>query len=134
MIKLYERHLRRAWTRYDTFAILEEHFLDHILKLASASEHKEIIISLMELFNLIAEIPNSTCFTDESVPPETDRRVYIVPSLLLYNPDLPAFIPEGADQVYLFYFSELYFPESVFNQIIVKMIRWNVQKQFQIDR
>ena len=132
--QVVDHHLRRAWTRYDTFAILEEHFLDHILKLASASEHKEIIISLMELFNLIAEIPNSTCFTNESVPPETDKRVYIVPSLLLYNPDLPVFIPEGADQVYLFYFSELYFPESVFNQIIVKMIRWNVQKQFQIDR
>ena len=132
--QVVDRHLRHAWTRYDTLAILEEHFLDHILKLASASEHKEIIVSLMELFNLIAEIPNSTCFTDESVPPETDKRVYIVPSLLLYNPDLPVFIPEGADQVYLFYFSELYFPESVFNQIIVKMIRWNVQKQFQIDR
>ena len=133
--QVVDNHLYRAWTRYDKFAILEEQFLDHILKLApSASEHKEIIISLMELFNLIAEIPNGTYFTDESAPPETDKRVYIVPSLLLYNPTLPVFIPKDADQVYLFYFSELYFPESVFNQIIVKMIRWNVEKQFQIDR
>ena len=134
--QVVDSHLYHAWTRYDTFAILEEHFLDYILKLASASEHKEIIISLMELFNLIAEIPSTTYFTDESAPAEdeTDKRVYIVPSLLLYNPKLPVFIPEEADQIYLLYFSELYFPESIFNQIIVKMIRWNVQKQFQIDR
>ena len=126
--------LYRAWKRYDAFAILEEEFLDHILMLASVSEHKEIIISLMELFNLITEIPYDTCFDDEPAPPQTDKKVYIVPSLLLYNPDLPVFIPEKADQIYLFYFSELYFPESTFNQILVKMIRWNVQKQFQISR
>ena len=126
--------LYHAWKRYDKFAILEEPFLDHILQLASVSEHKEIIISLMESFNLLAEIPNSTCFADESVPPQTNTKVYIVPSLLLYNPDLPMFIPEKADQIYLFYFSELYFPESAFNQILVKMIRWSVQKKFQIIR
>ena len=132
--QVVDNHLHRAWTRYDTFAILEEQFLDYILKLASASEHKEIIISLMELFNLMAEIPSTTYFNDEPAPPKTDKRVYIVPSLLLYNPDFPIVIPEDADQVYLFYFSEMYFPESVFNQIIVKMIRWNVEKEFQIHR
>ena len=84
----------------------------------------------MELFNLLAEIPNKICFTGESAPPETDKKVYIVLALLLYN--LPNFIPEKADQIYLFYFSEYYFPESAFNQILVKMIRWNVQKKFQI--
>ena len=134
--QVVDKHpLHRAWKRYDTLAILEEHFLDHILLLASVSEHKEIIISLMELFNLLAEIPSNTYFTDEPAPPpETDNRVYIVPSLLLYNPKLPVLIPEKADQIYLFYFSDLYFPESTFNQIIVKMIRWNVQKKLQINR
>ena len=126
--------LHRAWKRYDKFAILEELFLDHILQLASVSEHKEIIVSLMESFNLLAEIPNNTCFADESALPPADKKVYIVPALLLYNPDLPTFIPEKADQIYLFYFSELYFPESAFNQILVKLIRWNVQKKFQIIR
>ena len=129
-----KHHLRRAWKRYDTYAILEEQFLDHILCLASVTEHKDIIISLMQLFNLLAEIPSKTCLTDESAPPPTDKRVFIVPALLLYDPDLPVFIPEKADQIYLFYFSELYFPESTFNQIIVKMIRWNVKKQFLISR
>ena len=126
--------LYHAWKRYDKYAILEERFLDHILQLAFVSEHKEIIISLMELFNLLAEIPNNTCFVNESASPPTDQKIYIVPALLLYNPDLPIFIPEKADQNYLFYFSELYFPESTFNQILVKMIRWNVQKKFEIIR
>ena len=125
--------LHRAWKRYDKYAILEEPFLDHILQLASVSEHKEIIISLMESFNLLAEIPNNTRFADECTPPQTDKKVYIVPALLLYNPDFPAFIPEQ-DQIYLFYFSELYFPESLFTQILVKMIRWSVQKSFHIIR
>ena len=135
--QVVDKHpLHRAWKRYDTFAILEEQFLDHILKVASVTdpEHKKIIISLMELFNLLAEIPRNTCLSDESAPPPGDRKVYIVPALLLHNPDLSVFIPQNADQIYLFYFSELYFPESVFNQILVKMIRWNVQKQFQISR
>ena len=135
--QVVDKHrLHRAWKRYDTFAILEEQFLDHILKVASVTdpEHKKIIISLMELFNLLAEIPSNTCLSDESAPPPGDRKVYIVPALLLHNPDLSVFIPQNADQIYLFYFSELYFPESVFNQILVKMIRWNVQKQFQISR
>ena len=135
--QVVDKHpLHRAWKRYDTFAILEEQFLDHILKVASVTdpEHKKIIISLMELFNLLAEIPSNTCLSDESAPPPGDRKVYIVPALLLHNPDLSVFIPQNADQIYLFYFSELYFPESVFNQILVKMIKWNVQKQFQISR
>ena len=126
--------LCHPWKRYDDYAILEEEFLDHILQLAFVSEQKEIIISLMELFNLLAEIRNDTCFDDEPAPPQTDKRVFIVPSLLLYNPDLPVFIPEKADQIYVFYFSDKYFPESAFNQILVKMIRWNEQKQFKISR
>ena len=126
--------LYRSWKRYDTYAILEEEFLDHVLKLVSVSEHKEIIISVMELFNLLAEIPVNTCFANDSAPPQTEQKVYIVPALLLYDCNLPTVILEKADQTYLFYFSELYFPESVFNQILVKMIRWNVQKQFQIIR
>ena len=137
-----EHPLYRAWTRYDTYAILEEEFLDHILQLASVSEHKYIIISLMELFNLLAEIPRNTHFIDElTPPPQTGKKVYIVPALLLHNPDHSLCKPEKSncklekpDQIYLFCFFEKYFPESAFNQILVKMIKWNVQKKYQISR
>ena len=129
-----EHPLHHAWEKYNESAILEERFLDHILELASVSEHKNIIISLMELFNLITEIPSGIYFNDDSIPPSTDERVYIVPALLLYDPNLPVSIPKNADQIYMYYFSEQYFPESAFNQMLVKMIRWNVQKQFKIIR
>ena len=131
-----KRPLHRAWKRYDEFAILEEQFLEHIFKKATVCdpEHKQIIVSLMELFNLLAEIPNSTCLADESAPPPCTGKVYMIPSLLLYNYDHCVRIPQVADQIYLFYFSELYFPESVFNQVLVKIIKWNVQKQFKISK
>ena len=128
--------LHHAWKRYDKFAILEEQFLEHIFKMANVSDpgHKQIIVSLMELFNLLAEIPNNTCLADEPAPPPCKGKVYIVPSLLLYNHDLSVCIPQIANQIYLFYFSEMYFPESVFNQVLVKIIKWNVQKQFKISK
>ena len=126
--------LYHAWQRYDKYAILEEEFLDHILKLASVLDHKEIIISLMKSFNLLAEIPTDTCFIGESIPPPHDGRVFIVPALLLHDPDFPVDQMEREDQVYIFYFPDYYFPESVFNQLLVKMIVWNVQKGFKVIR
>ena len=126
--------LYHAWQRYDKYAILEEEFLDHILKLASVLDHKEIIISLMKSFNLLAEIPTDTCFIGESVPPPRDGKVFIVPALLLHDPDFPTDQIEKEDQVYIFYFPDYYFPESVFNQLLVKMIVWNVQKGFKVIR
>ena len=126
--------LYHAWQRYDKYAILEEKFFDHILRLASVLDHKEIIISLMQSFNLLAQIPTSTCFIGESIPPPRDGRVFIVPALLLHNPDLPVYQMEKEGQVYMFYFPDYYFPESVFNQLLVKMITWNVEKGFKIIR
>ena len=78
--------LYHAWKRYDTYAILEEEFLDHVLELASVCERKEIIISLMELFNLLAEIHNDTCFDDEPAPPQTDKKsVYSSCTLIIQS-------------------------------------------------
>ena len=126
--------LHRAWKRYDTFAILEERFLDHILMQASVLHIKEVIISLMQSFNLLAQIPTNTCFAGESTPPPQEGKVFIVPALLLYDPELAVYKPVKQDQVYTYYFSDLYFPESVFNQILVKIITWSVQRAFQIIR
>ena len=123
-----------SWKRYDTFAILEEHFLDHILMQASVMHLKEIIISLMQSFNLLTQIPTNTCFAGESTPPPLEGKVFIVPALLLYDPQLAACKPKEQDQVYMYYFTDLYFPESAFNQILVKMICWNAERSFQIIR
>jgi len=126
--------LHRAWKRYDKFAVLEEPFLDHILIQSSDLALKDVIISLMEEFNLLTQIPSNTCFADESALPPQEGRVFIVPALLLYNPKLAVYKPEQQDQVYVYYFSDLYFPESTFNQFLVQMISWSVQRNFQIIR
>ena len=133
--QIVEGHsLHRAWKRFDTLAILEEQFLDHILTLSSVLEYKEIIISLMKSFNLLAEVPNNICLAGESSLPECTGRVFMVPALLFFDPDLSIYTPAEEDQVFIFYFPSMYFPESAFNQILVKMITWNVKNAFKIYR
>ena len=130
--------LYRAWERFDKFAILEEQFLDHVLNLSDALEYKEKIISLMKSFNLLAAIPNTTYLTRERTPPRCKGRVFVVPALLLHDPDLPVHSSPNGDrthkQVYVFCFPDKYFPESAFNQIVVKLISWNVEMEFPIYR
>ena len=88
----------------------------------------------MQSFNLLALIPTDTCFIGECIPPPQEGRVFIVPSLLLYDPQLALYSLEKQDQDFFYHFSELYFPESVFNQVLVKLISWNVQNKFQVIR
>ena len=132
--QVVENHsLYQAWKRFDKFAILEEQFLDHILTLSSVLEHKEVIISLMKSFNLLAEVPNDTHLINEVTLP---GRVFIVPSLLFFDPKLSVYTANKDDQSqsFVFLFSDMYFPESAFNQILVKMITWNIGKAFTIYR
>ena len=126
--------LHRAWKRFDTLAILEEQFLDYILTQPGVLEHKEILISLMKSFNLLAEVPNNIHLAGEPSPPECNGRVFMVPALLFFDPNLSVYTPTDNDQVFIFYFRSMYFPESAFNQILVKMISWNVKKTFKIYR
>ena len=128
-----DHSLHQAWKRFDKYAILEEKFLDHILTLSSVYEHKEVIISLMKSFNLLAEVPNDTHLIKEVTLP---GRVFVVPSLLFFDPSLSVCTAnkDNQSQSYFFLFSDMYFPESAFNQILVKMITWNIGKAFTIYR
>ena len=56
----------------------------------------------MQSFNLLALIPTDTCFIGESTPPPQEGRVFIVPSLLLYDPQLAVYSPEKQDQAYFY--------------------------------
>ena len=133
--QVVESHfLYRAWKRFDTLAILEEQFLDHILTQSSVLEHKEILISLMKSFNLLAEVPNNIHLAGEPSSPECKGRVFMVPALLFFDHDISTYTPADDDQVFVFYFCSRYFPESAFHQILVKMITWNVKNEFEIYR
>ena len=132
--QIVEDHsLYQAWKRFDKFAILEEQFLDHILTLSSVFEHKEIIISLMKSFNLLAEVPNDIHLIGKATLP---GRVFIVPALLFFDPNLSVDTADkdNQSQSFVFSFPDMYFPESAFNQIFVKMITWNIEKGFTIYR
>ena len=126
--------LHRAWKRFDTYAILEEQFLDHIITQSGVLKHKEILISLMKSFNLLAEVPNNIHLAGEPSPSECNGRVFMVPALLLFDHDVSTYTPADNDQVFIFYFHSMYFPESAFHQILVKMITWNVKNEFEIYR
>ena len=132
--QIVEDHfLYQAWKRFDKFAILEEQFLDHILTLSSVFEHKEIIISLMKSFNLLAEVPNDIHLIGKATLP---GRVFIVPALLFFDPNLSVDTADkdNQSQSFVFSFPDMYFPESAFNQIFVKMITWNIENGFTIYR
>ena len=128
-----DHSLYQAWKRFDKFAILEEQFLDHILTLSGVLEHKEVIISLMKSFNLLAEVPNDIHLIGKATLP---GRVFIVPALLFFDPNLAVYTADkdNQSQSFVFSFPDMYFPESAFNQILVKMITWNIGKAFTIYR
>ena len=126
--------LQHAWKRYSTYAILEEDFFDYILDKGGYLDHKDAVIAIMKKFDLLAEVPNSTYFTGETQPPTSDKRTFIVPSLLVNNPACTLYEPTDNDQVFLLYFPDQYLPESVVNQLLVRCLSWSVEKGFAIHK
>ena len=131
---------RQAWLRYDECGILEEGFLNHILKKNNIFEDKEVILGLFEKFNLAIKIPSGTRFTGKSYEVDESGSTYIVPSLLLDDPsyrekfDVVCY-KAGCDPVSLiFYFPDRFLPETTMNQLIVKCIHWNVERGYKLER
>ena len=131
---------RQAWLKYDKYGILEEGFLDHILKKSNNFENKDVILGLFEKFNLGVEIPSSTRFTGTSYSVDNTGHAYIVPSLLIDDPSYrerfdAASYQTDSDSVSLaFYFPDKFLPETTMNQLLVKCIQWNVEKGYQLER
>ena len=105
--------LQRAWKRYSTHAILEEDFFDYILDKGGFLGHKSTVIAIMKKFDLLAEVPNSTCLMGETHLPESRKRSFIVPSLLIFDPTCSSHQPGETDQVLLYSFPDKYLSESV---------------------
>ena len=131
---------RQAWLRYDEYGILEEKFLNHILQQSNNFENKSIILGLFEKFNLAVRIPSSTRFTGESYEIDKTGSTYLVPSLLVDNPSYRQIFnvdsyKDGHDFVSVaFYFPDKFVPETTVNQLLVKSIQWNVQREYKIER
>ena len=131
---------RQAWLRYDECGILEEGFLNHILKKTNNFKDKNVILGLFEKFNLAIKIPSGTRFTGKSYQVDETGNTYIVPSLLLDDPSYRKmfdvdYCKTGCDFVSLaFYFPDRFLPETTMNQLLVKCIHWNVERGYKLER
>ena len=131
---------RQAWLRYDKHGVLEEKFLDHILKQSNNFENKDVILGLFEKFSLAVKIPSSTRFAGESYEVDETGSTYLVPSLLVDNPLYRERFNVDSDKAgidfvsIVFYFPDKFVPETTMNQLLVKSIQWNVQKGYKVER
>ena len=117
--------LNRSCTRYDTYGLLEEHLLDDLLKRCSRLQQKEIILGLLQKFDLAVQVPVKTKYFDEddSYDLPKNGQVFIVPSMLVYN-EKRIYQKQASDIIILFHYPDIFLSENVFNHVLVKTIVW----------
>ena len=124
--------LQQAYERYNKYALLVEPLLDYMLEESNRLKDKDVLLGFLDKFNLAAEVPSGTKFPDEFNAPKKGR-VFMVPSLLVYD-DKATYCPNKEDICIVYYFSDRFVPESVFNQLVVKTIHWCCQNGHLINR
>ena len=79
--------LNKSCTCYETYGLLEERLLDDLLKRCNRLQQKEIILALLQKFDLAVPMPVNTKYHDEddAYNPPNSGRVFVVPSMLVYN-------------------------------------------------
>ena len=116
--------LQQSYRRYNQYALLEEVLLNFILQQFGRSKDKEVLLGLLDKFNLAAEVPPNTKFSHEiSVPSSCSSKVFVVPPLLVYDNKVP-YCKQDGDIVVQYYFPDGFLPEYIFNQLLVKTIQW----------
>ena len=114
--------LQKSYKRYNEFAFLKESLLDHMLKESKRLKDKNVILGLLDKFNLAAEVPPNTRLPNDFGKPKNER-VFMVPSLLVYDKKY-FYRKRKGDIVVVYYFPDEFLPESIFNQLLVKTIHW----------
>ena len=117
-------NLQRSYCRYNQYALLEEPLLNFILLQSKRSKDKEVLLGLLDKFNLATEVPSNIRFSHEiGKPGSNTSKVFIVPPLLVYD-DMVPYHKQNNDIVIQYYFPDGFLLESVFNQLLVKTIQW----------
>ena len=124
--------LQQSYQRYNKYALLGEPLLDYMLKHSNRSKDKDVLLGLLDKFNLAAEVPQGTRFPHEFKTPKKGR-VFMVPSLLVYD-EKATYTPTRGDITVIYYFPDKFVPESIFNQVVVKTIHWCTHKGHLINR
>ena len=117
--------LNSSCTRYDTYGLLEEHLLDDLLKRCGRLQQKKIILALLQKFDIAVQVPVNTKFFDEDdgYEPPKDGRVFVVPSMLVYN-EKEIYEKQPGDVVVLYHYPDKFLFENVFNHVLVKAVIW----------
>ena len=117
--------LQLACDRYDSYGLLEEKLLNDMLKSADRYKDKRIILGFLEKFYLAVEVSRDTKFAEEEENYETPTsdRVFLVPSMLVYNTEAVPIQRKG-DITLSFHFPDKFVPENVFNQVLVNLVSW----------
>lgn len=127
--------LNKSCTRYDTYGLLEERLLDDLLKRCGRLQQKEIILALLQKFDLAVQVPVNTKYFDEhdGYDPPKNGRVFVVPSMLVYNKK-EVYQKQVGDVVVLFHYPDGFLSENVFNHVLVKTIIWCNEEGHHIRR
>ena len=127
--------LYKSYTRYDTYGLLEERLLDDLLMNCGRLQQKETILALLENFDLAVQVPIKTkCFDEEDdyVPPNNGR-VFVVPSILVYNEKV-IYAKQINDILVLFHYPDKFLPVSIFDHVLVKTVIWCIKEGHYIHR
>ena len=126
--------LQQVCHRYDQFGLLEEDLLDDMLHAADRYKDKSTVLGFLENFYLAVEVLRNTKFDEERdsyVTPKSGR-VFLVPSMLVYNPKV---VPkEKGDIILIYHFPDLFVPENIFNEVLVKIVSWCNQHGHHVHR
>ena len=118
-------NLQLACVHYDIYGLLEKALLDDILVRCGRLQQKEVILGLLKNFDLAVEVSVDTKYIDEddcySTP--TSGKVFVVPSMLVYNEE-KVYHRKADDVVVLYHYPDKFIFEIVFNHVVVKTIDW----------
>ena len=117
--------LNKSCKRYDTYGLLEERLLDDLLKRCGRLHQKEIILAFLQKFDITVQVSVNTKYfeEDDGYDPPKDGRVFVVPSMLVYN-EKETYDQQAGDVVVLYHYPDKFLSENVFNHVLVKMIIW----------
>ena len=127
--------LQQVCHRYDQFGLLEEDLLDNLLHTAGRYSNKSTVIGFLENFYLAVKVLRDSKFDEEKESYATPQggRVFLVPSMLVYNPKVVPKVQKG-DIILIYHFPDMFVPENIFNELLVKMVSWCNQHDHHVHR
>ena len=104
--------LQQSYRRYSHYALLKEELLVFILQQSKRLKDKEVLLGLLDKFNLVTGVPAHTIFSHEvNATRNSKSKLFIVPSLLVYNNKVPYHKQDG-DIIVQYYFPDGFLQES----------------------